>query len=265
MSSTPSYNVYNNNAVTETDVNYEASKADLATGSIMDIDDYNNELARKAKKPLDKNLETYIPYCKTFEVYAARKIPYTMPEGDKRVTNFVIESGESYARKVTRIYKIKSPANENKLFIKWNEIRYGKTGIGNAREVTADNVGEYQDPIPDYTIAFDQRTEAQQVKIKGVKGVITRYNLEYSDKLVAELIRDAEGGSVDAVEFVLKVDTKQEDMIVSYSEFINPDFDAVYNYHRNLITARKTGMAPPNYGPIWKYQQNKYKKTQQSN
>lgn len=243
-----SYTTYNNNALTESDVNYEAQKA-TAEGSIMDIDDYNNELARRAKKPLDKNLETFIPYCKTFEVYAAKKIPYSMPEGDKRVTNFVIESGESYARKVTRIYKIKSPANDNKLFIKWNEIRYGKTGIGNAREVTADNVGEYMDPIPDYTIAFDQRTEAQQVKIKGTKGVITRYNLEYSDKLVAELLKDAEGQNPETVEFVLKVDSKPEDMIVSYAEFINADFDTIYNYHRNLITARKTGMAAPSAPP----------------
>lgn len=235
---------YNNNAVTETDVNYNRDEEgnNRAPPIIMDIDDYNNELARRVKKPLDKKLKTYIPFSKTFEVYANKRIPYAMPEGEKRVTNFVIESGETYSRKVTRIYKIKSPHNDNKIFIMWNEIRYGRTGIGNTRTVTADNVGQYMEPIPDYGIGYDQRTEAQAVRIKGTKEVVTRYNLEYNPELVAELIKDAEGSIPDTVEFVLKVDGKQEDMIVSYTEFINPDFDAVYQHHRNMITAMKTGL-----------------------
>lgn len=217
----------------------------------MDIDDYNNEMARRAKKPVDKNSKTYIPFRKTFSAYAAKKLPYSMPPDDNRITNFVHGCpNEEYARKVTRVYKVKSPGNENKIFVMWNETRYGRTGIGNAMALNVDNVGQYHEPIPDYTIAFDQRTEAQQIKIKGVKEVVIRYNLEYSDKIIEELLKDAEGGSPDAVQFVLKVDTKQEDMIVSYPEFMSPDFDAVYNHHRDLMTARKTGvnMAPPNLG-----------------
>lgn len=241
------YSNYNNNAVTESDVTVgnlsSGDRSQDPNSIIMDIDDYNNELARKVKKPLDKKLRTYLPYYKTFEVYAAKHIPYSMPEGEKRVTNFVIESGELYSRTVTRIYKVRSPYNDNRLFIMWNEIRYGRTGIGNARQVTADNVGQYTEPIPDYAVQYDQRTEAQAVRIKGTKEVVTRYNLEFSQDLVNELLKDAEGGNPNSVQYVLILDTRpNEAMQVSYNDFINPDFDAVYSYHRDLITARRTGV-----------------------
>lgn len=230
------YNTYRQgNAVTEDDVNFNPTlQTPAASDSVMDIDDYNALIARKVAKPVDKKAETYKPYYKTLQVYTAKKLPYTMPEGERRVTNFVIEANETYARKVTRIYKIKSPANGNGIFMKWNEIRYGKTGIGNVREVTADNVGQYQDPELEYAADYNNRLQQGTVKIKQASRIITRYELEFNEKRVKELQKDAE--SPDAIEYVLMIDSNPDKcMIVSFQEFMHPDFDSVYKFHMHLI------------------------------
>lgn len=236
------YNTYQSgNAITEDDVNYNPPQPGTKlSDSVMDIDDYNAMIARKVARPVDKKLETYIPFYNTLNAFTAKKLPYTMNEGERRVTNFVLEANETYARKVTRIYKVKSPANGNGLFIKWNEIRFGKTGIGNVREVTADNVGEYKDPELEYTSDYNNRLQQGTVKIKQASKIITRYNLEFNEKRVKELLKDAD--SPDTIEYVLMNDANPDKcMIVNYEEFMHPDFDAVYKFHLHMVTMRQSG------------------------
>lgn len=197
--------------------------------NIQDVNEFNLEVAQKVKNPLSRNKKTYLPFSKTMDVYTSKKVPYDLKEDEKVRHFFVYGCNFIYSREVTRIYKIKSAANNNKVFIMWNEVRYGRTGLGNLKRNTVDCVGRYYDPEVDRTVELDQTTQQPYIRIGDPKTIVTRYDLEFDKKLVNELLEDAiVPNNPDSIDLYLVVEGRNQDMRVNLDEFLSDDFDAIY-------------------------------------
>lgn len=187
--------------------------------NITPLDNPNPSVLVNTKQP-----QTWVPLSLTPEEYKKKGLEVEIDPYDQKRFEFVNKCQGNYTRTVSSIRKVRT--DDDKLWLDWDEVREGKTGMGKKLDpIHISSVGKKKIPVPKEETVFNEETESYEVKIVSTRETIDEFWLPFSLEALEELLKDA---NPYRLEKIIKHDNGDV-YSATVDELRDKDFNKVFN------------------------------------